>query len=176
MLLATNNITIKSILDEFPWYLRKANFWGLSYHTKWTKLWSPERGTINCSYLKKSSTYGDKLTLSITRNIKWYWEIRCYTRIYSLAESSKEPWGSRLRAVTASKCATIACTHFELAGSKNRMCLSSCALMISGIWGWDMTDITDPTDELYFPHGGSGTLAEGSNYRSVQETDQSICQ
>ena len=48
------------------------------------------------------------------------------------------------REVTASRCATMACVSLPVELSKKRMCLSSCAVMVKGRVGCEITLVMGP--------------------------------
>ena len=67
------------------------------------------------------------------------------TNVYLLPDIRYRPLVSTAKEVTASKCATMTWVCFPVLLSKNRICRSSCAVIVSGSVGWDTTLVMRPT-------------------------------
>ena len=65
--------------------------------------------------------------------------------VYLLPDIRYRPLVSTAKEVTASKCATMTWVCFPVLLSKNRICRSSCAVIVSGSVGWDTTLVMRPT-------------------------------
>ena len=79
-----------------------------------------------------------------------YWILNCTLRfdrkihVYLLPDIRYRPLVSTAKEVTASKCATMTWVCFPVLLSKNRICRSSCAVIVSGSVGWDTTLVMRP--------------------------------
>ena len=101
-------------------------------------------GRYNHDLLRKEiKIYNGIRTIGYCSIYSWR-NIYIFIFSYSLPEIKYKPLASTANDVTASRWATIAWANFPVLLSKNLICLSSCAVIVSGSVGCETTHVIAP--------------------------------
>ena len=98
--------------------------------------------TLLCTYFHSIKSFRDHQCNGTTSAHFWTFSD---VYVYLLPDIRYRPLVSTAKEVTASKCATMTWVCFPVLLSKNRICRSSCAVIVSGSVGWDTTLVMRPT-------------------------------